>query len=96
MMMKQSPLEPLFSALKSGFDRGIVQANQLPSFMGEDTFGFLMPLFKVWQQKGLVELHERSLVLTLAGSFWAVSLAQGCIQVLTSEMNETVPKVSNN
>ncbi|MGU3844153.1 heme anaerobic degradation radical SAM methyltransferase ChuW/HutW, partial [Vibrio diabolicus] len=50
----------------------------------------------VWQQKGLVELHERSLVLTLAGSFWAVSLAQGCIQVLTSETNETVPKVSNN
>ncbi|NMV42681.1 heme anaerobic degradation radical SAM methyltransferase ChuW/HutW, partial [Vibrio parahaemolyticus] len=54
MMMKQSPLEPLFSALKSAFDRGIVQANQLPSFMGEDAFGFLLPLFKVWQAKGLV------------------------------------------
>lgn len=96
MMMKQSPLEPLFSALKSAFDRGIVQANQLPSFMGEDAFGFLLPLFKVWQAKGLVQLHERSAVLTLAGSFWAVSLAQSCIQVLTSEMNETVPKASNN
>ncbi|MDW2068451.1 heme anaerobic degradation radical SAM methyltransferase ChuW/HutW, partial [Vibrio sp. 1579] len=48
------------------------------------------------QDKGLVELQERSLVLTLAGSFWAVSLAQACIQVLTSEMNESVPKVSNN
>ncbi len=35
--------------------------------------------------------HDR-----LAGSFWAVSLAQSCIQVLTSEMNETVPKASNN
>ncbi|EIA1558002.1 heme anaerobic degradation radical SAM methyltransferase ChuW/HutW, partial [Vibrio parahaemolyticus] len=64
--------------------------------MGSDTFDFLMPLFKVWQDKGLVELQERSLVLTLAGSFWAVSLAQACIQVLTSEMNESVPKVSNN
>lgn len=96
MMMKQSPLEPLFAALKSGFDRGIVQASKLPAFMGEDTFSFLMPLFKVWHDKGLVELQERSLVLTLAGSFWAVSLAQACIQVLTSEMNENVPKVSNN
>ncbi|HCE1966104.1 heme anaerobic degradation radical SAM methyltransferase ChuW/HutW [Vibrio parahaemolyticus] len=96
MMMKHSPLEPLFSALKSGFDRGIVQASKLPVFMGSDTFDFLMPMFKVWQDKGLVELQERSLVLTLAGSFWAVSLAQACIQVLTSEMNESVPKVSNN
>ncbi|HAS6671154.1 heme anaerobic degradation radical SAM methyltransferase ChuW/HutW [Vibrio parahaemolyticus] len=96
MMMKHSPLEPLFSALKSGFDRGIVQASKLPVFMGSDTFDFLMPLFKVWQDKGLVELQERSLVLTLAGSFWTVSLAQACIQVLTSEMNESVPKVSNN
>ncbi|HHY0593787.1 TPA: heme anaerobic degradation radical SAM methyltransferase ChuW/HutW [Vibrio parahaemolyticus] len=96
MMMKHSPLEPLFAALKSGFDRGIVQASKLPMFMGSDTFDFLMPLFKVWQDKGLVELQERSLVLTLAGSFWAVSLAQACIQVLTSEMNESVPKVSNN
>lgn len=96
MMMKQSPLEPLFAALKSGFDRGIVQASKLPAFMDEDTLSFLMPLFKVWHDKGLVELQERSLVLTLAGSFWAVSLAQACIQVLTSEMNENVPKVSNN
>ncbi|EKP4402823.1 heme anaerobic degradation radical SAM methyltransferase ChuW/HutW [Vibrio parahaemolyticus] len=95
-MMMHSRLEPLFAALKSGFDRGIVQASKLPVFMGCDTFDFLMPLFKVWQDKGLVELQERSLVLTLAGSFWAVSLAQACIQVLTSEMNESVPKVSNN
>lgn len=69
MMMKHSPLDPLFAALKSGFDRGIVQASKLPMFMGSDTFDFLMPLFKVWQDKGLVELQERSLVLTLAGSF---------------------------
>jgi oxygen-independent coproporphyrinogen-3 oxidase len=95
MMMKQSPLEPLFASLKSGFDRGIVQAGKLPLFAGADTFDFLMPLFRVWQGRGLVELEERSLVLTLAGSFWAVSLAQACIQVLTSEMKQTMPKVSN-
>ncbi|MEX3071226.1 heme anaerobic degradation radical SAM methyltransferase ChuW/HutW [Vibrio alginolyticus] len=96
MMMKQSQLEPLFAALKSGFDRGIVQSSKLPTFMGENTFDYLTPLFKVWQDKGLIELKERSLVLTLAGSFWAVSLAQACIQVLTSEMKQAMPKVSNN
>ncbi len=96
MMMKQSPLEPLFAALKSGFDRGIVQAEKLPVFMGEGTFDYLTPLFKVWQDKGLVQHSERSLVLTLAGSFWAVSLAQACIQVLTSEMKDVMPKVANN
>ncbi|MDF2155142.1 heme anaerobic degradation radical SAM methyltransferase ChuW/HutW [Vibrio sp. CAU 1672] len=95
MMMKQSPLEPLFAALKSGFDRGIVQASKLPLIAGQDSFDFLMPLFRVWQGKGLVELEARSLVLTLAGSFWAVSLAQACIQVLTSEMKQTMPQVSN-
>ncbi|AXY03286.1 heme anaerobic degradation radical SAM methyltransferase ChuW/HutW [Vibrio alfacsensis] len=95
MMMKQSPLEPLFASLKSGFDRGIIQASKLPVFMGEDTFNFLMPLFKVWHDKGLVELQERSLVLTLAGSFWSVPLAQACIQVLTSEMSIAVPQASN-
>ncbi len=96
MMMKQSQLEPLFAALKSGFDRGIVQCCKLPTFMGENTFDYLTPLFKVWQDKGLIEIKERSFALTLAGSFWAVSLAQACIQVLTAEMKQAMPKVSNN
>jgi oxygen-independent coproporphyrinogen-3 oxidase len=88
LMTKQHHLEPIFSALKSGFDRGVLQACQLADFAGIDTFEYLRPLFEVWQQKGLIELNGRSLVLTLAGSFWAVTLAQACIQVLSSEYQQ--------
>ncbi|USD43032.1 heme anaerobic degradation radical SAM methyltransferase ChuW/HutW [Vibrio sp. SCSIO 43135] len=82
MMTKQHALEPLFAALKSGFDSGVVRKALLPALAGEDAFEFFMPLFKQWQQKGLAELDSQYLVLTLAGQFWAVSLAQACIQVL--------------
>ncbi|WP_172565515.1 heme anaerobic degradation radical SAM methyltransferase ChuW/HutW [Vibrio navarrensis] len=88
LMTKQHSLEPIFSALKSGFDRGVLQACQLADFAGIDTFEYLRPLFEVWQQKGLIELNGQSLVLTLAGSFWAVTLAQACIQVLSSEYQQ--------
>ncbi|HAS6106441.1 TPA: heme anaerobic degradation radical SAM methyltransferase ChuW/HutW [Vibrio vulnificus] len=85
MMTQQHPLEAIFAALKSGFDRGVVMADKLPEFMGDNVFDFLQPLFRLWQERGLVELNERSATLTLAGSFWAVSLAQACIQILSSE-----------
>lgn len=85
MMTQQHPLEAIFAALKSGFDRGVVMADKLPEFMGDNVFDFLQPLFRLWQERGLVELNERSATLTLAGSFWSVSLAQACIQILSSE-----------
>lgn len=82
MMTKQNALEQLFAALKSGFDHGVVSRAKLPAFNGQASFEFLLPLFELWQQRGLVTLDENYLVLTLAGRFWAVSLAQSTIQVL--------------
>ncbi|WP_394143317.1 heme anaerobic degradation radical SAM methyltransferase ChuW/HutW [Vibrio atypicus] len=82
MMTKQHTLEPLFAALKSGFDHGVVRKDSLPLFNRQSSYEFLTPLFEVWQQRGLVEMDEQYLVLTLAGKFWAVSLAQAAIQVL--------------
>ena len=88
MMTKQHTLEPLFAAIKSGFDKGVVSRHQLPLLAGEDTFDFFMPLFEVWQNKGLARIEGDCLALTLAGSFWAVSLAQACIQVLQKTHSE--------
>ncbi|WP_171748923.1 heme anaerobic degradation radical SAM methyltransferase ChuW/HutW [Vibrio sp. RE88] len=88
MMTKQHTLEPLFAAIKSGFDKGVVSRHQLPLLAGEDTFDFFMPLFEVWQNKGLARIEGDYLALTLAGSFWAVSLAQACIQVLQKTHSE--------
>lgn len=88
MMMKQHALEPVFAAIKSGFDRGVLARKALPNFMGLDCFDYLTPLLQHWQQAGLVKLEEDYLVSTLAGGFWAVSLAQSCIKVLHNEFTE--------
>ncbi|ENM5894339.1 heme anaerobic degradation radical SAM methyltransferase ChuW/HutW [Vibrio mimicus] len=82
MMARQHECEPLFAALKSGFDSGVVAKQRLPKFNHHATFDWLMPLFLRWQSVGLVEVEHEYLTLTTAGRFWSVSLAQACIQVL--------------
>ncbi|ENM5793610.1 heme anaerobic degradation radical SAM methyltransferase ChuW/HutW [Vibrio mimicus] len=82
MMARQHECEPLFAALKSGFDSGVVAKQRLPKFNHHSTFDWLMPLFLRWQSLGLVEVEHEYLTLTTAGRFWSVSLAQACIQVL--------------
>lgn len=82
MMARQHECEPLFAALKSGFDSGGVAKQRLPKFNHHSTFDWLMPLFLRWQSVGLVEVEHEYLTLTTAGRFWSVSLAQACIQVL--------------
>lgn len=82
MMARQHECEPLFAALKSGFDSGGVAKQLLPKFNHHSTFDWLMPLFLRWQSVGLVEVEHEYLTLTTAGRFWSVSLAQACIQVL--------------
>lgn len=82
MMARQHDYEPVFAALKSGFDSGVVAKSRLPSCNQRPTFDWLKPLFVRWQALGLVELDQEYLTLTMAGRFWSVSLAQACIHVL--------------
>ncbi|HDI3136067.1 TPA: heme anaerobic degradation radical SAM methyltransferase ChuW/HutW [Vibrio cholerae] len=82
MMARQHEYEPLFAALKAGFDSGVIAKQRLPKFYLHQTFDWLKPLFLRWQQIGLVEVEQDYLTLTTAGRFWSVSLAQACIQVL--------------
>ncbi|GAB3514674.1 hypothetical protein GCM10027342_00550 [Photobacterium alginatilyticum] len=49
---------------------------------GWDIFHYCRPLFAIWQRNGLVNLEGDYLLLTLAGEFWSVSLAQAMIEVL--------------
>lgn len=95
MMTKQHDLEPVFASLKAGFDSGVVRRSELNTIGKYDTFTALTPLFKVWQQNGLVELKDDYLVLTLAGSFWAVTLAQGAITALSTQDNTQSTAHSN-
>ncbi|TXY49654.1 heme anaerobic degradation radical SAM methyltransferase ChuW/HutW [Vibrio cholerae] len=82
MMARQHEYEPLFAALKAGFDSGVIAKQRLPKFYHHQTFDWLKPLFLRWQQIGLVEVEQDYLTLTTAGRFWSVSLAQACIKVL--------------
>ncbi|EGQ9319137.1 heme anaerobic degradation radical SAM methyltransferase ChuW/HutW [Vibrio cholerae] len=82
MMARQHEYEPLFAALKAGFDSGVIAKQRLPKFYHHQTFDWLKPLFLRWQQIGLVEVDQDYLTLTTAGRFWSVSLAQACIQAL--------------
>ncbi len=88
MMAKQHPLEPLFASIKAGFDRGVLCRRNVPDIFGQSTFDWLKPLFSVWQERGLLRLETNSAELTLAGSFWSVTLAQTSIRVLTTYFNE--------
>lgn len=91
MIFKQNPLEPVFASIKSQFDSGIVRRSALGQVGGQSTFDFLKPLFELWHKRGLVELEQDFVVLTLAGSFWAVSLAQACIHVVQNTFQAKMP-----
>jgi len=78
-------MEPLFAALKSGFDRGVLVRNQLPVLPEFDGFKYLQPLFRYWQDAGMVNCYKESITLTLAGQFWSVRLAQACIEVIQAQ-----------
>lgn len=90
MMMTQHPLEAIFASVKSGFDHGVLRRSAMPNFGESNAYDYLTPLFQLWQQRGLVTLESEYLSLTLAGKFWAVSLAQACIQVFQSEFKENL------
>ncbi|WP_039849547.1 heme anaerobic degradation radical SAM methyltransferase ChuW/HutW [Grimontia indica] len=81
--------------VKSGFDAGVLAQHKLDSVAGQGSFEALYPLFEAWQENGLVYLEKNEngrsyLTLTLAGQFWAVTLAQNLIEVL---QNQTAQKV---
>lgn len=87
MMTQSTDSAGLFSMIKAGFDRGVLSRRQLLQHTSHDIFYYLMPLFKHWQKNGLVTVDDHYLSLTLAGEFWAVTLAQGLISAL-SQVNE--------
>lgn len=84
MMIAQHPLEPIFATLKAGFDSGVIRQIDYQKLGFGELFEFLSPLFKHWEQIGLIEIEKNYIVLTLAGCFWSVNLAQACINVLLS------------
>lgn len=95
-MLTMAPANRAVSAaIKSAFDAGVLAEQRLDAVAGNGTFSTLMPLFDAWAENGLVYVEEngcgsqvqnrRYLTLTLAGQFWAVTLAQNLIEVLQQQ-----------
>lgn len=84
MMTQSASSSGLASMIKAGFDKGVLSRRLLLQQAPQDVFSYLMPLFHHWQKNGLVKVNDDYLSLTLAGEFWAVTLAQGVISTLSS------------
>ncbi|OAN18763.1 putative heme utilization radical SAM enzyme HutW [Photobacterium jeanii] len=82
MVTKSSPQAAINASIKANFDRGVVSAFEVNSAAGYDVFNACKPLFEAWQVNGLAKLEDQYLTLTLAGQFWAVTMAQAMIQLL--------------
>jgi len=79
----RSPADALIvSTIKASFDRGVLAKNVLDNAANAPYFESLMPLFQAWQKNQLVEVDQHYLTLTLAGQFWATTLAQNLIQTI--------------
>lgn len=72
--------ESIYSDLKASFDRGVLLKHELGEW-----FDALMHLFTAWQKRGLVNITPFAVELTLAGQFWAVTLATNAIQVIQNQ-----------
>lgn len=86
MMMQQASNNTTTLAIKSAFDRGVMHSADMAQQAGWDVFGYCLPLFTAWQHHGFIKLDNvaggHQLSLTLAGQFWAVTLAQAMITVI--------------
>lgn len=80
MAFECAPNASLVNSIKADFDRGVLSAKSLPNGL----FDSVMPLFEAWQENGLAKVNRQYLVLTLAGQFWSVTLAQNLIQVISN------------
>ncbi|WP_084884901.1 heme anaerobic degradation radical SAM methyltransferase ChuW/HutW [Vibrio sp. qd031] len=98
-MAFQSPIGHQSSnTVKAAFDRGVLRRSELGHTSEGLLFDALLPLFEAWQQRGLVNLEEHALSLTLAGQFWSVTLAQNLISTMarcTSKPNSHAPSPEN-
>lgn len=80
MAFKGDPNAISLNQFKAAFDRGVLLKHDFSQW-----FDRLMPLFEIWQSRGLVTVTPQAVALTLAGQFWSVNLATNLIKVIQSE-----------
>lgn len=88
MAFQSAPSAKLSAEIKSAFDRGVLSKQRLNGAYGSDIYSQLTPLFSAWQRNGLVRQEDSYLSLTVAGQFWAVTLAQNLIKLIENNKIE--------
>ena len=82
MMTRSTEHKPLTSMIGAGFDRGWLALEQLDTAAQTSLSNHCQPLFKAWQNNGLITRNHGILELTLAGQFWNVTLHQALLNYL--------------
>jgi len=88
MLLRAPAGQALQGHIKAAFDHGVLSRRALERVAGDDLYPTLLPLFRAWQDNGLVTLEADYLVLTLAGQFWSVTLAQNLIRSVITLRSE--------
>lgn len=83
MAFNSDPNATLLNRFKAAFDRGVVLKHEF-----EGWFERLVPLFEIWQIRGLVTMSPQAMTLTQAGQFWSVNLATNLIKVIQSNRTQ--------
>ncbi len=72
----------LYSDIIGQMDRGQLNLIWIKARYGINIEELLSPLFKEWIRKGLIEINDDYLDLTIAGEFWYINLTQAILDCL--------------
>ena len=76
MGMKRHPYHGLFKNIEEGLESGTLDLELLGQRYNLDLRHIFSPLFKQWEEVGLIRIKDGLCELTLAGEFWYVNLCQ--------------------
>ena len=84
IMFMMSPPDDyrLYAEIIDGMDLGRLNISALSAKYGIDLKNMLSPLLEAWTKKGLINLNDGLLELTIAGQFWYVNLTQAMLDWL--------------
>lgn len=84
LMFMMSPPEnyELYTEIIGAMDLGNLNLWMLSAKYGIDLEDILSPLIETWSSKGLIEMSDGFLELTVAGQFWYVNLTQAMLDWL--------------
>ncbi|MBB5021542.1 heme anaerobic degradation radical SAM methyltransferase ChuW/HutW [Desulfurispira natronophila] len=77
-------------AITGGFDVGALNLQQLAALLGTEILDQCLPLFEQWVKAGLLEQSGHWVVLSRAGQFWNVTMAQYLLECIASLRESTL------